>query len=887
MISSKRAAWAGLRLRNALILIAAAAIHGDPAMAQVPTDLTGGQFTTNCGNATAAKIFDAALINSAYGVNNIIAVSDPDIVLIGNQWWMIFATGPSSTRAIQPFAAYLPPGASLSTSTTYPSDPNGWHIVGANASGTGTAIPVSPNPGTGGWDQLAAETPSVDVGPDGTVSIYYSGHNAGQTPFQIGLMTNFANGFATGYPNPVLTAQQPWEFSSGLSALLEQSVRWMPQLNKFLMYYTAGAWWAIPPDNAIAYAESTDGINWVNRQKLDFPVSYYNQDFVYNPVRNRYEMVISNDPTGAGGANPRNIVWREAATPAVTMANWIDEVTLLQYNAANNAPWYNSGVLSPSVKYGNLPGETNRIYVFFHTYTQSGDMSIGRFYCDASGPFPTNLPQTITFNPIPAQDAGASINVYASASSNLPVTFSVVPNGNCSISGNTLTLLNAGNCGVLANQAGNSEFQAAPQVGQVVVVYHPTHPQTITFNPIPAQAVGSTLVVTATASSSLPVTFTVVPNGNCSISGNTVTFLNAGNCGVVANQAGNATYLAAPSVGQVVQVNNPTPQSIAFSAIPAQKVGTPLALSATATSGLAVSFASSTTSVCTVSGVTASFAAAGTCTIVASQPGNSTYSAAPSVSQSFTVSPGQQAQTITFNPIPAQTVGSTLVVGATASSNLPVTFSVVPNGNCSISGNTVTFLNVGNCGIVANQAGNATYLAAPAVGQIIQVNSPTPQSITFSAIPTQIVGTPLALSASATSGLAVSFASSTTGVCTISGTTASFVAAGTCTIAASQPGNGTYSAAASVSRSFTVTREAQTITFNPIPAQTVGHTLALSATASSGLPIGYVIVQNGNCSISGSTVTFLNPGVCGVVATQSGNGAYVAAAAVGQAITVN
>ena len=35
-------------------------------------------------------------------MNNLIAVSDPDIVLIGNQWWMIFATGPVPPRAIQP-----------------------------------------------------------------------------------------------------------------------------------------------------------------------------------------------------------------------------------------------------------------------------------------------------------------------------------------------------------------------------------------------------------------------------------------------------------------------------------------------------------------------------------------------------------------------------------------------------------------------------------------------------------------------------------------------------------------------------------------------------------------------------------------------------------------
>jgi hypothetical protein len=81
------------------------------------------------------------------------------------------------------------------------------------------------------------------------------------------------------------------------------------------------------------------------------------------------------------------------------------------------------------------------------------------------------------------------------------------------------------------------------------------------------------------------------------------------------------------------------------------------------------------------------------------------------------------AQTITFNPIAVpQGVGGKLTVNATASSGLAVSFSVVPNGNCSVSGNVVTFLNVGNCGVVASQAGNATYSAAANVGQIVVVN---------------------------------------------------------------------------------------------------------------------------------------------------------------------
>jgi hypothetical protein len=80
----------------------------------------------------------------------------------------------------------------------------------------------------------------------------------------------------------------------------------------------------------------------------------------------------------------------------------------------------------------------------------------------------------------------------------------------------------------------------------------------------------------------------------------------------------------------------------------------------------------------------------------------------------------------------------------------------------------------------------------------------TAQFITFNNPGTQTMGVPLALSATASSGFAVSFASTTPSVCAVSGTTASFAAPGTCTIDANLADNGTNTAAAQVTRSFTV-----------------------------------------------------------------------------------
>jgi hypothetical protein len=54
-------------------------------------------------------------------------------------------------------------------------------------------------------------------------------------------------------------------------------------------------------------------------------------------------------------------------------------------------------------------------------------------------------------------------------------------------------------------------------------------------------------------------------------------------------------------------------------------------------------------------------------------------------------------------------------VGATATSDLPVTFSAKAGSACTVSGATVTIAGAGTCTVVAQQAGNGNYNAAPAV----------------------------------------------------------------------------------------------------------------------------------------------------------------------------
>ena len=333
----------------------------------------------------------------------------------------------------------------------------------------------------------------------------------------------------------------------------------------------------------------------------------------------------------------------------------------------------------------------------------------------------------------------------------------------------------------------------------------------------------------------------------------------------------------------------PLAQTISFSAPVNQSVGAaPLALVATATSGLTVSFASATPAVCTVSGKAATLLAAGSCSITASQAGSAGFAAATPVTNSFTVGAG--AQSITFVSPGNQTLGTTpAALVASSTSALAVSFASSTPGVCTVSGNTLTLVAAGTCTLVASQAGNANYLAAASVTQSFNVAvGLLAQTISFTSPGNQTLGTaPAPLAASASSNLAVSFASLSAATCTVSGSTLTLVGAGTCTVAASQAGNNVYAAATSVMNSFTVVRAAQAITFNAPGNQTLGTAPpGLVASSSAGLPVALTSTTAGVCTVSGSTLTLVAVGTCSLDANQAGDATYAPATAVTRSFSV-
>jgi hypothetical protein len=271
-----------------------------------------------------------------------------------------------------------------------------------------------------------------------------------------------------------------------------------------------------------------------------------------------------------------------------------------------------------------------------HSLTNN-NLFVSKFDLSAAGP-QDHQDQTITFDAIGAQLAGTSVALIATASSGLPVAFASATPAICTVNGTTATLLIAGYCNILAKQFGDSTYFPA-STGQFVLVNH-AH-QTIDFPQIPPQPALASVTLVASASSgpqfTSPVTFASTTPSVCTVSGVTATLLIPGYCNVLAIQGGNAGYFPV-TAGQWIVVHHAN-QTIDFPTIAPQVAQGSVTLVATATTtGLPVTFASTTLTVCTVSGNTATLLTPGSCTIKASVAGNAEYFA-DITGQTFVVQP--------------------------------------------------------------------------------------------------------------------------------------------------------------------------------------------------------------------------------------------------------
>ena len=197
--------------------------------------------------------------------------------------------------------------------------------------------------------------------------------------------------------------------------------------------------------------------------------------------------------------------------------------------------------------------------------------------------------------------------------------------------------------------------------------------------------------------------------------------------------------------------------------------------------------------------------------------------------------------------------------------------TISPNGTCTANSC------LGNCCWVEGRdcwgRGVATTTASLDVRprQTISFPATAAKTMLQSPVPATAHGTVL--------GLPVNFTSTTPSVCSADWRQRYVDHAdrdlGTCTLQANQAGNAAWAPAATVSRNFTVSQVAQTITFAALTAKTITQSPVTAAgTASSGLRAMFTTTTPTVCSATGpngTSIVLHDAGTCTVRANQPGD----------------
>ncbi len=264
---------------------------------------------------------------------------------------------------------------------------------------------------------------------------------------------------------------------------------------------------------------------------------------------------------------------------------------------------------------------------------------------------------------------------------------------------------------------------------------------------------------------------------------------------------------------------------------------------------------------------TTSSLAPGTYTVVGTYSSDSVYDVSTSSPVMLTINNPVTA-TIQLGNLSQTYTGAPLSATATTTpANLPVTITY--------NGSTTAPTAVGSYTVVATIVTGGAYTGT-ATGTL--VISPATAGIILNNLSQTYTGSPLSVTATTTPA-------NQPVTITYNGSTTAPTNAASYSVVATIVAGGDYSGSAS--GTLVISPSAQTISFAAIPAQTVGVTLALTATSTSKLTVSFSSTTPTICSVSGTTATMLATGTCTIQASQGGSTNFAAATAVDQSFTVN
>ncbi|NCD25043.1 MAG: choice-of-anchor D domain-containing protein, partial [Deltaproteobacteria bacterium] len=480
--------------------------------------------------------------------------------------------------------------------------------------------------------------------------------------------------------------------------------------------------------------------------------------------------------------------------------------------------------------------------------------------------------QTIAFDNPGGQVTTSTTPLSATASSGLPVRFEVVSGAALLSDQTNLTYQSHGSVTIVATQTGSVNYAAASTVTQTFDVARA--PQyALTFDPTTPQMYASTQTLSVVGGSGTGSVSYAVLSGPGSVNNETnlVAESGTGTIQVRAFKASDAMYESMAATASVTCVK--ASQTVTFPKPDDTTVTNTTALSATASSGMDVTFRVVAGSASLDNATTLVYSAVGSVTVAADQAGDNRYQPA-STTQTFNVAKGHVVVTLT-NLTQIYDSAAKVVTAITAPAGM--TILITYNGHAWAPTNAGTYAVTGTVNEALYQ-GQATGLLT-ILTRTLTVTGAVAQNKTYDRTTAATIqgGGLVGIQGSD----AITLGNKTTGTFASAHAGSNISVSTYMTISGAQVTNYTLTQPTLTAN---ISKADQTIAFPSITDLFWTNTLSLAATSTSELAVGFEVVS-GPVTITNTTAYFTGIGTASVRAVQSGNANYNAANPVSHSFT--
>ena len=424
------------------------------------------------------------------------------------------------------------------------------------------------------------------------------------------------------------------------------------------------------------------------------------------------------------------------------------------------------------------------------------------------------------------------------------VTFDIINNSIASVTGNTVTINEAGVTQVTANQAETVNYNAG--VATMTLTIAKLDP-TLIFSDLSKNCGDPDFDLSGISDSTGVLTYNISDTTIATVSGSTVTLLKEGVTEIRVNQDATTNYNA--GVATLTLTVSKLDPVIIFEDVIKTYADADFNLTAVSSSTGAFSFSISDITIATVSGTSTTIENAGITQVTVNQAATNIYNAGTAT---MTLTVNKLDPIIVFEDL-FKTIGQAdFSLSATSSSTGSFSYVISDTSLATVSGTTVSLVASGVSEVRVNQAATTNFNAGTATMTLTIYYKQTPL-ILFEDVTKTYGDANFNLTATSSSTGAFMFNILDASIATVSGSVATLLSAGVTLATVTQAATNTFDAAVAT-MTLTVNKLDPIIVFEDLTKTFGDAAFNLSAISSSLGTLSYSISDNNIASVTGSSV---------------------------------